>query len=1216
MASPRHASDESSVRSKATDLTIGHYSRPEVKATILRYCQDTHAFRALNGDESWYKSTENGKIRLTIPDDYDYLSKKFRTFYATLDLLDPAVKSISERWDENKGKPENPIGTLKDCLAFTLSVDIDSIKGPNGENITNSPEIKKAVEDAGQFFVNYLREHGIKKSVYCLYSGGGIYVHVHHELFRAKTEWTPEDREQAARSLTVAYNALIADISKNFFEQYPEHEGRVKFDQLNNQKRKFKVIFSIHKRLPFAVIPLDPEHIEIDFDKAKLPLSSEVLAEGTTWYQGYDIGELPRLKELLQLYIEQAEEELRERKARTGNYEISRLLEALPQEIWSPCMKNVQAKVAPGKGPHRALAILASYLYQAGWPEDKAFELWEPLADKSGVEPRIFDCWYGLMSCPSCDKIKKESGGYPRIGLGGLGYCEPEKCEGCKWPGDYGKKGLLPKEWSEGYFVNLNGETFKGSLSKNEDGEEKQKKWISDGYAFIDTILETYDKDIERHFVITGKGKSAKDQFRFTIKASDASESRKLKACLVNAFGVDPIGQLDLYAIQKLSNHPAYIRVFNRPLWLDDKLIAPGLVDNAEFNFERKVCIDFQDVGSVSKGLKALENICKGWDVRNTTSLIATHFGAPVIARLWPDERFALFLIGLTGTFKTTVAMLLQSIYGQRYNFEANLVRWGDGATSNATEYLAAKTGPFPFIIDNFKLYSDQDAGRLQRLIHAICEGTEKDRLNRESSLRQSEDYLCTPIITGENYPGQDAATRARIVQIEWSDPSDLDAITEAQRHTKDLNALGKAWVEWLGSDEGKKAMDEIASKFDATRTQYLQDTKGSVNAGRIATNAAILSLIWYLLSKWPVTSGFAEEYAKSIKASIDTHISQAKEDILGHLDGEKFVSWLRAEIEVGHYLIEDTPKEVKSLDPYAKPIGKYRIDETKLKKEEELLITQAVLASVLLPAWQKSTTGVKADKTALFRQLSKLGYLQYNEAEKRYTSVRKFEGRNQRVHIFDYLKIFDDGLPGLPVENPTGSGKTDNVEPCATGATVATGQKGEKFLENFLETIEKRQKLPDPTGSHGSHGSRKSIGIDYTATKHSKSATVATNNPPFSCDDTQMIGPNPRKDEPTPTQNTELRCLACGYPTGSGHGSYYNTLFCSTCGPKLVMVKAAIKAHPEFSLSELWEDLAARGRPPTQEHFLAMIHYLKEAESNWAGQIHETINQSIDEVQ
>lgn len=414
------------VEKTATEDTVTHYVRPEVYNTIYHYClEGADKMRALNADYGWYKrGDERGTVRLTNLSDYLALIQKHRTIYATLDFFEPSVWGISEKWDEHKGAPAMPIGTFRDCLAFTPSVDIDSIKGTNNEDITTSSEIKTAVEAAGQFFVDHLRKHGINKSVYCLYSGGGIYVHVHHALISAKPEWSPNDREHAFRSVTMAFNALIGDISRKFFEQHPEHEGKVKFDRLNNQKRKFKVIFSIHKRLPFAVIPLNPEHIQINFNKAQLPLSSDTLTDGKRWYQSYDLSEKDSLKNLLEPYEVQAKEELRERKARTGNYDVPRFLKPIPFEKWPPCMKNIIQKATPGRGPHRALAVLAAYLYQAGWPEEEAFKLWKTVAERAGVEARIFDKWYGLMNCPNCQTIQSESAGYPTVGLGGLGYCE------------------------------------------------------------------------------------------------------------------------------------------------------------------------------------------------------------------------------------------------------------------------------------------------------------------------------------------------------------------------------------------------------------------------------------------------------------------------------------------------------------------------------------------------------------------------------------------------------------------------------------------------------------------------------------------------------------------------------------------------------------------------------------------------------------------------
>ena len=427
----------------STDVTIEHYQRPEVKEVILRYCQGEQGARALNSDEHWYKGTDdiNHTVMLRGPADYEDTIKRGRTLYATLDILEQAVFEHDSKWDEKAGRPEAPLGTLAECPAFTLSTDIDGIG-----DIRNLA-VKEAVEAAGQFHINYLRERGIEKSVYCLYSGGGIYVHLHHGLFAVdvgNTELTPEARKEQYQILCKAYNRVIGEISQAFFREHPEHIGRVKFDQLNNQKRTFKTIFSIHKRLPFAVIPLDPTAIKISFEKASLPLSDEVLQEGANWYQSFDPSERAALGPLLQDKIEAVRAAARDRPAGSTDGEISRLEEPLDLADFAPCMKNIIEKAEDHEGRHRALAVLSTYLYQAGWPEDRAFDLWLEVADRCGVESRIFETTFGLVSCPLCSTMLQDTGGYPHLNLFNMGFCVPdEHCKGCQWPGDHHNQKIL-----------------------------------------------------------------------------------------------------------------------------------------------------------------------------------------------------------------------------------------------------------------------------------------------------------------------------------------------------------------------------------------------------------------------------------------------------------------------------------------------------------------------------------------------------------------------------------------------------------------------------------------------------------------------------------------------------------------------------------------------------------------------------------------------------
>ena len=178
----------------ATDVTSEHYQMAEVKETILRCCHEGDAWRCLNGDTAWYwhhRDDYGHRVRLSNPDDYDTTTAVYRTLYWSLDLFEPEVKGLEVNWvstsDEEdwRGKPEVPLGTLRECRAYSLGVDIDAVS----HNAFEDPATTKALEDAATFFISKLREAGITKSVHALCSGGGVYVLLHHALFTTPPDW-------------------------------------------------------------------------------------------------------------------------------------------------------------------------------------------------------------------------------------------------------------------------------------------------------------------------------------------------------------------------------------------------------------------------------------------------------------------------------------------------------------------------------------------------------------------------------------------------------------------------------------------------------------------------------------------------------------------------------------------------------------------------------------------------------------------------------------------------------------------------------------------------------------------------------------------------------------------------------------------------------------------------------------------------------------------
>ena len=414
----------------ARDLTIEHYRRPEVREIISKFALPGEgAWRSLNGDfHAWYRySKEGGLARLiNAKEDYDEVTNAYRTLYQTLNVFDPSLWMVARPKDEITS--DNPLGTPADTIAYTLGTDIDKGHSCDIENL----ETKQAVEAAAQFLVDYLKEHGIHESVWVLFSGGGIYVEIHHEICKLNTI---EGRSEFFEMVTDCYNSLIAHVSEEFFEVHPEYIGRVKYDALNNSKRVFKSILSIHKKKPYAVTPLNRDSIKIDFERARVPLKDDMITEARAWYSTFDPAEREPLLKLLNGF-----KEVEEGKKQSKHHfkEIWTSSFKVDAKYFPPCIKHIIDVENSGEGKTRFTAVLSTFLYQVGWGEEDAWNLVKAVSDRNGLgnADHIFDSCFGRMSCPSCQKIQSDGAGYPHLGLKGLGACRPEE-ECNRWPGEY-----------------------------------------------------------------------------------------------------------------------------------------------------------------------------------------------------------------------------------------------------------------------------------------------------------------------------------------------------------------------------------------------------------------------------------------------------------------------------------------------------------------------------------------------------------------------------------------------------------------------------------------------------------------------------------------------------------------------------------------------------------------------------------------------------------
>ena len=394
---------------------------------------------------------------------------------------------------------------------------------------------------------------------------------------------------------------------------------------------------------------------------------------------------------------------------------------------------------------------------------------------------------------------------------------------------------------------------------------------IADGFAFIDA--QTRRESGDAIFSIRGRGSQDGHEFCFDLPGADFADPRKLKAKLVSQLGGRNCIKKDFgaEAIQRLSKRIKDYRLVEACRWLDGACCVPGLglVDAVKFNIHKKVPASFEDQGDLDLGIKSITALMKAWNPGHQAILAATVFGAPVAAKWCEDDRYALALIGLTGTGKTEASRLMLSCYGRGYLQDGNLLRWNDGATANATQQIAAQSGFLPILIDNYKPIKSGSPAQLVGVLHAILEGSEKSRLDRNAQLRDTLEFMCTPIVTGESFI-EESSTLARSILIEWQPVVDVQALTEAQFHADHLLEIGRSWLTWISGAEGQEVIKKGRSEYPKLRSEAvgLLNEIGCINAGRIGSSVALIKSLWQILIEHPVLGEIFRPYSKAISES------------------------------------------------------------------------------------------------------------------------------------------------------------------------------------------------------------------------------------------------------------------------------------------------------------------------------------------------------------
>lgn len=544
-----------------------------------------------------------------------------------------------------------------------------------------------------------------------------------------------------------------------------------------------------------------------------------------------------------------------------------------------------------------------------------------------------------------------------------------------------------------------NGRIVFSNVRKMKDGSEDGNKGVVCDFAA--TITEQIiPEDGPGFYRIEGRAARG-GFFQVEISTDEYSDDRKLKAKLQSAAGaqspvragmIKHLGPaISLLTGRKLIKIHSYSRTgwareYDRRGELTGRefFLIPGRESVIEAHGAIQHVSDppycLEEAASLEKGQKALRALLKAQSPAMACVAAAFAFQAP-LAHLagWRNERYGLFITGQTGSFKSSWAQVLMCLYGPEFLNDASLLKFGQGATINALANIATLTHDMPIMVDNYKPNTGKGSDDFVNVIHNILEGAEKRRM-KDYKLLAPKPIYCWPLITGEDVPENDAASLARIlvVQFTWPKGEDNPQLSFAQDNASHLCAIGRAWIDFLESPEGRAAAETARKRFPDARNDWRSVLRKNrlemANPLRVASNLATNELTWWTMKQCPALSKLLDEFTDTHIAGLLEVASSMAHQTSEATEASKFLSVLR----------ELLSTERAVIAPYGLPV---RPDDRErllgwrdnADPKNVLLIPNTAREKVLRILGQGGLNNIS--KTALTRQLKQIGALVDHDA-------------------------------------------------------------------------------------------------------------------------------------------------------------------------------------------------------------------------------------------
>lgn len=572
------------------------------------------------------------------------------------------------------------------------------------------------------------------------------------------------------------------------------------------------------------------------------------------------------------------------------------------------------------------------------------------------------------------------------------------------------------RQINEGLYGIQNGRTVliisKEKADANGSSDVTAKHFVCDFAAHI--TRKTHGEDGQMTFHVEGVtiGKTA---FELSFPSGEITDARKMAFRLggVIGDGIAIHAGMEKHlgpSIQAFTDRSktVHIRTFERTGWTNDlrEFIIPGMEKpDTEIILDR--ALPFR-VEPCADGVAADLELLLSAHLDTITPIAFTHalFASMSRKANLQDEKFAAFIVGRSGTLKTSWAQMNMCIYGD-FATDDKLLKLGAGGTVNSMMDYPAKAADLPLLFDNFKPGTGAGQKDATTLVHGLMEGTERKRLNRDGTQRVAKELRCFLQFTGEDTI-HDAASVARMLILNASDPGAacVQALTQLQARAHFLPRIGGAWLSWIQSIEAETIIAREAATLGERRGKWLaflrKHSREMVNAMRVATSLACCEIAFSVARVCPAFAATLHWWQER----FDQALLKCAADMTGYSaqshEANRYISTLRS-LVVGQraYLQE------KARDPDK---DERRVFVGWQDDERIYLLPDAAFNAVLdtLRNHPNALNGLSPNTIA--KQLDQLGFL--DQTDGAHFAVKRslgIESGRPRVLIVRRDKFFDE---------------------------------------------------------------------------------------------------------------------------------------------------------------------------------------------------------------